>query len=139
MSRVPESERCLHGRCHKRGEPHTWGFGFRFCEIHMPVLLQLEAGTLPPARGAVAWRECKKCRHVKRIVSRGLCTACYRHATREGILGKFSKRKPNQAIVDDCLCCAERSKLNSRGLCNTCYVRAWRRQQLHEYPVMEDQ
>lgn len=39
--RVPESERCLHGDCRRRGEDLPEGIGFRFCDRHAPAARQV--------------------------------------------------------------------------------------------------
>lgn len=143
MSWVPEYERCLYGKCVRRGERHVWGFGFLFCDIHMPCVDDMANDR--PIRVPVGQqahpgqRQCRLCSMWSTNRCKGLCPTC--HSIMYGDEDKpapaSTLKLKQKDMYGDCLRCDHDSQLNGRGLCHACYTRLWRQGALDKYPKLK--
>lgn len=69
-------------------------------------------------------RECVRCKEIRTIKSRGLCSRCDTYARKHGILNDYPKASIKLKIrYDNCVDCGEYTHIFGKDRCRTCHQR----------------
>lgn len=84
--------------------------------------------------------KCTCCGKKKKIISRGLCNACYQKHRSAGTLDNFRKTRvesvshnPENRRVCECADCGCEKKIHARALCNACYLKHKRAETMDQF------